>query len=371
MRILHVGKYQFEKRGGIETLTYQLCRKLIDHAYDVRVLCSSEGNKTAVETYDNIPCVRAATWIVVGSAPICPFQFIYFLKNRKKFDLLHVHLPNPFVTFFLLLAGTGAKIVVHWHADVIKQKYLFKLYRPFLKMFLKRVDRIIATSPNYFEASSALREYRDKVSVITMGLDEPQKASAELVDKWKDRFGRKKIILSIGRLIYYKSYDVLIRAASHLSDDYHVVIVGKGEDKHSLENLVEKQAKGRVSLLSDINDNDKNALLEACDIFVLPSSYRSEAFGLVQVEAMQFAKPLVCCDIQGSGVSYVNKDGVSGLVTPVGDDKKMAEAIAAICGNEDIYRKFSEGSYSRYMELFRADAMVEKIEDLYKEIMEK
>ncbi len=369
MKILHVGKYQFEKRGGIETLTYQLCKKLIKSKYDVSVLCSSEGRDTAEETYDGIPCVRAATWLVVGSAPICPFQLWYFLRNRKTFDLLHVHLPNPFATFFLLLAGTRAKIVVHWHSDIIKQKYLFKLYRPFLNAFLKRADKIIATTPNYFEASGILQKFREKVTVITMGLDEPKRASSESVEKWRSSFGGKKIVLSIGRLIYYKSYDVLVKAAALLPEDYHVVIIGSGEEKDSLAELAETAAAGRVTILSEIDDEDKNALLEACDVFVLPSSYRSEAFGLVQVEAMQFSKPLVCCDIPGSGVSYVNKDGVSGIVTPVGDYAAMAEAVTKICEDRDIYKVYSEGSYARYLELFRSDTMLERTEILYKEVM--
>lgn len=365
MKILQIGKFQFEKKGGIEIVTHQLCKGLTGLGHEVTFICSGEDGKSLSKISENIFIKQFASWGSFRSAPFSPGILMYLLRHRKDFDVLHVHLPNPFATLFILLTRPKGVLVSHWHSDIIKQKILLKLYHPVLMKFLKKTDNIVVTSPNYIEGSAYLKNFREKSELIPLGMDDIPVPTAEETSYWHNRFPGKKIVLSIGRLVYYKSFNVLVRAAEYLGDDYHVVIVGSGEERSTLLKDIETYAPAKVSILECSDDRRKNALISACSVFVLPSSYRSEAYGLVQLEAMQFGKPVISCSIAHSGVSYVNKDGESGITVPVGDHKAIAEAVENICTDEGLYNKLSRGARKRFEDNFRLDEMINNIEKLY------
>ena len=204
--------------------------------------------------------------------------------------------------------------VVHWHADVVASMIdtrlatAYRLYRPFEQRLLATSKAIIATSPTYLAASAALMPWRDRCHIIPLGLDanriaEPDPAMQQRAAAlWGQAAFR---VLAIGRLTYYKGHDVLIRAVAELAES-RTLIVGTGDQRDRLRALIDSLSLGNQVLLPGFQtEADLNALLESCDVLCLPSLERTEAFGLVLLEAMRFRKPVIVSDIAGSGVGWV------------------------------------------------------------------
>lgn len=328
MRILEVSKLYPPFWGGIETVVYDISTVLKQDGYDVDVLCVSEKNNSAEEVIDNVKVYRCASLAHLASTYLS-FEFIkVWRKIRNNYDVIHVHLPNPLalLAFFLFKPRKECKIIVHWHSDIVKQKYLKIPFIPLQNALLARCYKIVATSQVYAEASQDLKNYLNKVEVIPIGIDEERMvAASEAVAEIKQRYAGKFIIFSLGRHVYYKGFEYLIDAARHLDENAIILLGGQGELTPELTEKIKTHNLGdRVKLLGRISAQELPAYFTAADVFCLPSVERSEAYGVVQLEAMACGTPVICTDIQGSGVAWVNKHGVTGLVVPV----KNAEALA-------------------------------------------
>ncbi|TCQ98197.1 glycosyl transferase family 1 [Neorhizobium sp. JUb45] len=241
-----------------------------------------------------------------------------------------------------------------------------QLYRPLMHRFLSRVDRIVATSPNYLASSEVLQRYRDKTEVIPLGLDEADypHASAQLKDGWKARFPRP-FFLFIGVLRYYKGLHTLIEAAKHVDAD--ILIAGEGPVEGDLKNQAARAGLSNVHFLGPISDLDKAALLQLCTAFVFPSHLRSEAFGLSLVEAAMFGKPMISCEI-GTGTSFVNRDGETGIVVPPNSPTGLADAMRRLQSEPRTVAVFSANARQRYNQELRAEVMVDRYCQLYRSL---
>jgi len=292
-------------------------------------------------------------------------------KIAKQYDIIHVHHPDPMACLALFLSGYKGKVLLHWHSDILKQKVLLKAYAPLQRWLIKRADSILGTTPKYVAESPFLQAVQHKTGYIPIGVEALQPA-ASLVDQVRRRYAGKKIIFSLGRLVSYKGYAYLIRAALELHDDYCVVIGGKGPLQQSLAALiVELGLQHKVFLVGYIPDEEIPAYFAAANQFCLPSILKTEAFAIVQIEAMSCGKPVVSTDIPGSGVSWVNLDGESGLIAPIEDAHALAEKILQIGEDDACYQRLAAGARNRYNSCFTREEMVKVALGYYHEVLKR
>jgi rhamnosyl/mannosyltransferase len=259
--------------------------------------------------------------------------------------------------------------VLHWHSDILKQKFLLKLYRPLQNWLINRADVIIGTTPKYLSESPHLKSCNKEKIAVPSGI-KPIIPSKTVVKHIRDRYKGKRIVFSLGRLVGYKGFEYLIESAKYLPDEYIIVIGGTGPLKKHLEELIElNDLSSKVKLLGWISDEDLSGYYGACDLYVISSIWKTEAFGLVQIEAMSCGKPIVATKIPESGVDWVNKDGYSGINVETENPKALANAITTILNNEQEYEKFSVNAKKRFNELFTLDKMVNNCLSVYEKIM--
>ena len=368
MKILQLGKFYPPHIGGIETVMYDITEVLNQKGYHSDVLCSNKVHAFLEEKLNGYTIMRTKTLGIKFSTSITP-QMIFKLREIiADYDIIHVHLPDPMANLALLFSNLdNKKIVLHWHSDIIKQKYLLKLYEPLQNWLMKKAYSIIATTPKYIEESKHLQKYKDKCVAIPIGIDENRlKVDEKLVAELKGKYKDKRIVFSLGRLAYYKGFEYLISSAEYLDDEVVVLIGGSGELKNELQQLIDtSKLNNKVHLLGRVEDSELGSYYEICDIFCLPSIIKSEAFGVVQIEAMSFGKPIIATKIEGSGVDWVNEDGISGRNVETKNSKEIANAIKNILEDKEIYESYSLGAKKRFSELFLREKMVNKLIKLY------
>ena len=217
----------------------------------------------------------------------------------------------------------------------------------------------------YLKESPYLQDVQDKTVAVPIGI-KPVTFDEGLVREWKQRYPGKKLVVSIGRLVPYKGYTYLIQACQHLGDDYQVLVVGDGPLMDNLLGEVQEYGvQDRIHFLGYVEDEEMHALLAASDLFVMSSVMKTEAFGIVQIEAMSLAKPVIATKIPESGVSWVNADGVSGLNVPIRNPRALADAILSICTDEKLHGQFSEGAKNRFHENFTLEGMIDRTIKIY------
>jgi rhamnosyl/mannosyltransferase len=261
-------------------------------------------------------------------------------------------------------------VALHWHSDILKQKIWLRLFGPLQRWLIRRADAIVGTTPVYVQHSLFLRHVQDKTVYITIGIDEVS-ANEEDIMQIKKPYAGKKIIFSMGRLVEYKGHEYLIKAAQYLNDDHVIWIGGAGPLKNKLQQLIDEQGLAqKVKLIGFIPDNEVAAYFMACDVFVLSSIWKTEAFGIVQIEAMSCGKPVVATRIEESGVSWVNEDGVSGYNVEAQNAEALAEAIRKLLSDPQRYKECSTGARQRYETMFTRQKMIDGCLKLYNDLLE-
>ena len=369
IKILHLSKFYPPFQGGIETFLYDLNEDIYDNYREgiQSDVVSFNSSNISVDDINNGYLVhRSAMYTSISKMPIS-FNYISWLfKNASKYDIIHLHYPNPFADLALLLSCYNGKLIVHWHSDIIKQKITDIIYSPLRFWMLNKAKKIIATSPSYSIGSKYLRKYSKKVVVIPLGFNRKRLpySKPSKIKKIKDKYLGKKIIFSLGRQVYYKGFEYLIKSAIHLDSSFIILIGGKGElfDYHKklIENL---NLSDKVKMVGFVTEEDVSSYYQACEVFAMSSIKKSEAFGVVQLEAMSFGKPIISTDIKGSGVGWVNQNGYSGIVVPTMNELAIANAIISITKNKKI--DFGNQSKDRYNENFKINVITKKIINIY------
>jgi rhamnosyl/mannosyltransferase len=372
MKILQLGKaYPPVNLGGVE-VTIQL---ITEGLHKLNVKCDVLGvNNTSKSEEENTKfgIIYRESLIIKAFSTLFSFNLILKLISiRNNYDIIHIHHPDPMSCFALWLSRPKCKIVLHWHSDILKQKKLLKLFKPFQTWILNRSNAIICTSKPYAENSNDLKKYLEKVKIIPIGINNAKYPYDEqLVKNIKSKFKNKNIILSIGRMSYYKGYEYLIEATKYLNPDSILFIIGDGELKQDFEQkIIRDNLSEKIILLGKVSDLEKNSYLKASDVFVLSSIFKTEAFAIVQVEAMSFSKPIVSTKIPNSGVDWVNQNMMSGLTVPICDAISLANAINSLTENVHLYDILSDGAFKRYNENFTQEVMSKNIFHLYKNLL--
>ena len=367
MKILQLGKF-FPIRGGVEKVMYDLMLGLSEAEVYCDMLCAStEDHPSATLQINKYARVFVMPTVIgLAATKIAPSMIRTLRRIAKDYDIIHVHHPDPMAALALFLSGYKGKVVLHWHSDILKQKALLKVYTPLQNWLIKRADNILGTSPVYVRESNFLKAVQDKVGYLPIGIA-PLQSDQTKVRSILERFDNRKIVFSLGRLVEYKGYEYLIRAAKYLPEDYHILIGGKGPLQDSLQVLIDDLGlRGKITLLGFVSDEDVPAYYDACMLFCLPSIMKTEAFAIVQIEAMSFGKPIVCTKIPGSGVSWVNADEVSGLHAAVANEYDLAEKILAIGESPEKYKQLSQGAKERYQNFFTRERMTVSCLEIYR-----
>ena len=367
MKVLQVNKLYYPHIGGVENVVRMFVVGLKDKV-DIEVLAANEAPRTVVEYTDGVKVTKVASLGRLRSTPMAP-GFITTLKKSKS-DIYHFHFPNPTGELAYLIAKPEGKLVVSYHSDIIRQKTLLKFYRPFLEKFLDRADRIIASSPNLIENSPFLQRVKDKCTVIPFSVPPDWLALTPQIqaraDELREQHG-PRLAFFLGRLIYYKGVDYLIKAFKEV--DAKLVIAGDGELEFELKKLTEELGIAhKVEFVGALPSKELAAYYHACDVFVLPSVESSEAYGLVQLEAHACGKPVISTNLP-TGVPFVNKDGVSGLVVPPKDVAALADALSRLLGDDALRLKLGAQAKERFENEFAMDVMIERLLDVYKEVL--
>lgn len=365
LSVLHVGKFYPPHMGGIETHLQALCGALRNHA-DVRVIVSSEDRNTVEEMVDSVPVARLATLITAFSTSISP-GMVSRIRNSGA-GLVHIHLPNPAAVLAYLASGHRGPLVVTYHSDTVKQKVLGRLFEPFLNAALRKSAAIIATSPNYLATSPVLQAFRDRCHVIPYGIDTAQfeQCSPDAVRSVRERLG-DRLVISVGRLVYYKGFDVLIRAMADVRGK--LVIVGEGPLRSELQSLAARLGvTDKVVFAGEINNAGVMPYYHAADLFALASVARSEAFGIVQIEAMAAGLPVVNTSLD-SGVPFVSLAGESGLTVPPGDAPALAAAINRLLDDQSLRQSLGQAGVRRARREFSLDTMLRRTLSLYESVI--
>lgn len=371
MKVLQLGKF-YPVQGGVEKVMFDLMDGLSNKGICCDMLCANAmvGKATRVIEYNKFAKIYCAKALGKKFATMLSWQMVKMLRQiNSNYDIIHVHHPDPMAAFALLLSGYRGKVVLHWHSDILKQKILLKFFMPLQNWLIRRADIIVGTTPVYVAQSPHLKNVQGKCTYLPIGI-EPITYDENKVLLLKDKYKGKKIIFSLGRLVGYKGYKYLIDAAKYLPDNYMVLIGGSGPLKNALqEQIGHDDLRGKVILLGRISDEELPSCYGACDLYCLPSIMKTEAFAIVQVEAMSCGKPVVATQIPESGVSWVNADGESGLNVPVKDSKALAEAILRILGDGKTYQQLSLGAKTRFNHLFLKEKMIETCIGIYNKLL--
>ena len=374
LRILQVNKYYHPYLGGIERVVRQLAEGLAQKT-EMTVLVSAEDTKHHVETINGVSVHRVPRQTKFGNMPVSFGMLSKFRALSKQADVIHLHMPFPLGDLACLLSGYKGKVVLWWHSDVVRQKKMMFFYKPIMLKMLKRADAIIVATQGHIDGSSYLKAFESKCRIIPYGV-EPAIRSAS------DIYINKKIslpvstapegpvrFLFVGRFTYYKGCDVLLEAFAKVTGA-ELVIVGSGKSENQLrQKAIALGINNRIYFTGKLSDAELLQAYEECDVFVLPSIAKSEAFGLVQIEAMAFGKPVINTALS-SGVPHVSINGETGLTVASQNVEEMAKAMQWMVDHPDKRQQFGKNARNRVKSVYRIEDMLDRVLDLYHELIQ-
>ena len=356
-KVLHISKYYFPFSGGTEQIARDVVLSLKDSC-EQKVIAFNDGKEDKIDFVDDIEIIKCGCFAKISAQSLSISYRKQLHKVIEEFnpDIVIFHYPNPFVASFLLkeLKNRDIKLVVYWHLDIIRQKFLRVLFNGQNRKLLERADKVIATSPNYIEGSKWLQSLKEKCVVVPNCINvERMELSAEIkerAEKIRKENKGKTICVAVGRHTEYKGFTYLIKASKLLDDSFRVFITGKGELTDSLQKEAEGDSK--VIFTGRIDDVELKALIYASDIFCFPSITKNEAFGLALAEAMYYEKPAVTFTIPGSGVNYVCLNSENGIEVENRNVEAYAMAIKKLANNEELRKKYGMAGKQRVEENF-------------------
>jgi len=373
LKVLHLGKYDGDV-GGIERHLRTLLRGMSPEIEIVNLVASDRGvtDEHRQNTYRTIRVASHGSLASVALAPTMP-AVAHQLHRQYGFDLVHLHFPDPLGHLTALTLPRNVRRVISWHSDIVKQKWALSVYRPLLQSFVRDADALIGATPQHFSSSSQIPSGKPGQirEVIPYGFDPAVLLTSDASRRKRDELltehcGRP-LIFAVGRHVYYKGFDVLVRAMQNLDAD--VWIGGRGPLTKSLRQLARDLGLGeRVKFVGFIPDPLLVAYYETCDVFCMPSVERAEQFGLVQLEAMYCSKPVVATRL-GTGVEYVTIHGETGLLVPSRDRDALTDALRRLLGDGALRARMGAAGKRRVEEVFSVEQMVRKTVSVYHRVL--
>lgn len=369
-KILHISKYYYPFFGGTEQIARDVVLALKGE-YEQKVIAFNDGEDDRTDTVDGIEVIKCGCFAKIAAQSLSTSYGKHLHQVMKDFqpDIVVFHYPNPFVAALLLreLKTTKAKLVVYWHLDIIRQKYLRVLFASQNRRLLECAVKVIATSPNYIEGSQWLQSVKEKCVVVPNCInvermsvtDDIQKRAEEI----RTKNSGKTICVAVGRHTEYKGFTYLIQASKLLDGRFLIYITGTGELTEKLHEEANDDKK--VVFTGRIDDMELKALILASDIFCFPSITKNEAFGLALAEGMYYGKPAVTFTIPGSGVNYVSINGETGIEVENRNVKKYAEAMKKLADDAELREKYGDAGRKRVEENFLSTQFCENARRMF------
>ena len=385
-KILHISKYYYPFLGGTEQVARDMVKALIDTGVKQKVICFNEDaadgemvykhNETITDVIDGVEVIRCGYFLKARSQSV---SLTYGRKlkqvmNEFKPNIIILHYPNPFVTHYLLkYKNRNFKLLVYWHLDITKQKLLKHLFYLQNLALIDRADKILGATPKHVDESAFTPRFGNKRYILPYMIDERSLAiSEEEIEagkRIKEKYIGKTLCFFIGRHVPYKGLTYLIKASKELGDaDIHFLVAGSGELTDSLKEEAKDDPK--VEFLGRITDSERRSYFYACDIICFPSITRNEGFGLALAEGMYFGHPAVTFTIPGSGVNFVNLDGVTGIECPNCDYKAYAEALKNLTDDKELRDKMGSAAQQRVLYNFTSESFKKNLTKLICELLE-
>lgn len=371
MKVLVVSKYFYPYMGGVESVAFYVAKNLVKRGVEITVIAScAKDQKPGIETVEGIKVIRTPTTLQVGPTPLSFKTFSEVLK--QDFDICHLHEPNPFQNLlaYKALLFKRKPVVITYHSDIVPHSLSIRIFKPFYLLFqrlflFRRAKVIMPTSPYYIPISDILPKFKKKLKVVPNGVD---------INKFKPSKTKKskkeKRILFVGRLIYYKGLDYLIGAMPVIQKKVpgtKLVIVGKGPLESEWKQLAKKLGINKnIEWKGKLSDKDMIKEFQNCDVFVLPSIHKTEAFGIVLLEAMACGKPVVTTDV--SGTVYAAEG--AGIIIKPKQEKELADAIIKILSNKKLAEKYGKYGLKKVKDFTWESASI-KTEKIYNKVLKK
>jgi len=366
MRILHIYKDYPPVRGGIEHHVRTLASGQVALGHEVEVAVAATGLRTSTSVERGVRVLRSARLGTVRSTPVSPG--LVATAVRRRADIVHLHYPHPPGELAWLLRGFEPPAVLSYHADIVRQKLLARVLRPMTRLVLGRAARVLVSSPVMATTSGEVRRQLDRVRVVPMGIQQPPEIpddDSELL-ALEERYPSPRVLF-VGRLRHYKGLHHLIDAMADV--DALLLIAGDGPFRAELETRVEASGLGhRVRFLGDVEEPTLWRLFKGADVFVLPSDSRAESYGLVLVEAMAMRVPVISTEL-GTGTSWVNRHGETGLVVPPANPSALAVALRELLADNELRTRMGRAARLRARSDLLADRMVDRVLEIYREVL--
>lgn len=352
--------YWPDNGGGIAKVMESIAECLPGCEHQVIVCQGNRKRKSVSESYRGVLVRRCRQLFTVASTPVS----VDFLRQVKKYtkdaDVVICHFPYPMADLAVLLGMPGRRLVVWWHCGFEKYAWLAPFYRPLARHTLKKADMILVSSEGNVKNSGLLLPFREKCRVIPFCVSDSylQRGKAHAAGLWESagvpierkmcgRSQKEVCILFIGRLVWYKGCDILLKAFARMKQkNCRLVLIGSGVLEMELKRLAASLGLWKVEFLGMVSEEVKMRQLERCDFLVLPSVSKAEAFAVVQLEAMAFGKPVINTALP-SGVPDVSVDGVTGITVQPGSVRALARAMDALAGDQKLRRKYGRNALQR------------------------
>jgi rhamnosyl/mannosyltransferase len=361
LRILQVNKFYAPWVGGVERIA-QIIAEGLNEKTDMQVMVCQPKGRASSDVVNKIRVFRASSFGMLFSMPIS-FSFIVNLwKKSKTADILQFHTPFPLGDLACLLSGFKGKVIVWWHSDIISQRILAKLVRPIIYAFLKRADMIIVATENHIKSSKILTNFASKCKVIPFGLkmeDFEYKGPPQFLTR-RLKNSKNKKLLFVGRIVYYKGIDVLMESMKTIRG-VELFIAGDGVMKDTYMDFTRNNGlEDKIHFLGYLSFEDLKAAYSDCDMFILPSINNVEAFGIVQLEAMYYGKPVINTSLK-TGVPLVSVHNETGLTVPPGDARELAEAVQRLANDDALRLALGAKAAERVRQYFTVDKMLDAL----------
>lgn len=366
LNVLEVNKLYAPQIGGIETIVQDIAENLKKRV-NVKVLVCQPKGKTVVEQINGVSIIRCSSFGTVLSMPMSISFFHYFRTLSKAADIVHIHVPFPLADLACLLSGYRGKVVISWHSDIVRQKRILQFYKPLLNWLIRRADCIVVATQGHIAGSSFLDRYAEKCRIIPYGLNiEEYRITGDILTKRLTNPQNLKILF-VGRLVYYKGIEILLYAMKQVKG-CELFVVGTGKKEKELIAMIADRTD-KIHFMGGLSSKNLKMALSDCDFLVLPSIEKSEAFGIVQLEAMIYGKPVINT-VLPTGVPYVSLDGVTGITVKAASVEELAKAIQKLVDQPELRKQYGANARKRVLDNFNNQLVMEQMFALYQALTE-
>jgi glycosyltransferase involved in cell wall biosynthesis len=357
MKILQVNKSFYPHIGGVETVVKDIATQTVDNSQKIDVLtCNMPGNPSEDQLINGVLVMRQKTFFTIKSNPISISFLIRFFKLTRDYSIYHLHEPFPLGSLVSWMLPKRVKLVVTWHSDIVRQNFLKLFVVPFQLLTLFRADAIISTS-EAMRTKSFIRYFRKKITVI------PLSVADDYLDYSEEDGG---FFLFVGRLVYYKGVMTLLEAQKNVR--FPLKVIGNGPLFKDISDFIKKNGMSNVELIKGpLSDSELSDYFSSCTALVFPSNEVSEAFGIVQLQAMAKGKPVINTKIN-SGVPEVSIHRITGLTVNPNSSLELSKAMIRIFENKKERAKFSLNAYERVRSNYLHSKILKQILELYKKL---